>query len=200
MQRTVMSSLLVAAMIAGAVAPAMAEERRPPPSGQEGPRDGGKAGHAGKDRDEHRGGPQMERGQGGNPGLKLAQGLAGLETYIGVTPDQAQAWRAYTDALIAFAEADAPHPGPLSQDAAPAGPPRLMADRLAERAIAKGERAEKLQAAAATLRATLSDAQLARLIGAEAPPKGPHGPGFDADGGPEGNRPFGPPPADAPLQ
>ena len=56
-----------------------------------------------------------------------------------------------------------------------------MGENIAERAIAAGQKAEMLQAAAVTLRATLSEDQLARLIAAEAPP---HGPGMGPGKGP----------------
>lgn len=197
MKRTVMSSLLVATMLAGAVLPAMAEDRRPP-EGQAERKDGDrKDDRRGPGRDgraEDRKGPRI----GGNPGLKVAERLAGLEIYIGITPEQEPAWRSYSTALIGFVEADRPHPGKGSRPDAPppagapdeARAPQLMAERLAEHAIAKGEKAEALHAAAATLRASLSEEQLARLIAAEAPPKGPQG-------GPGAGRPDAPPPPGA---
>ncbi len=67
---------------------------------------------------------------------------------------------------------------------------------IAERAIAAGQKAEVLQAAAVTLRAALSEDQLARLIAAEAPPHGPGmGPGKGPGEGPgRGGAPDGQPP------
>ncbi len=193
MKRSIMSGLLVASMIAGAVLPAMSQERRPPPEGGHEARDGKPGGPRG---DHDRGGP------GGNPGLKLAGRLSVLETYIGVTPEQEPAWRAYSDALIAFAGAEGPGHGPGNGPGKAPGPdgkppaPRLMGENIAERAIAAGQKAEVLQAAAVTLRAALSEDQLARLIAAEAPPHGPGmGPGKGPGEGPgRGGAPDGQPP------
>lgn len=210
MKRIMICGSLVAAMLAGAAAPSFAQERHPPHTAR-GDQDGAYGKRHGKEGgDNHKGGPRFGQDGPGNPGLKLAERLSGLETYIGITPEQAPAWRGYTEALLAFAEADRPGHGP-GQEAGPQGPketgkppapPRLMAEMMARRAIAQGERAEKLEAAAATLRTSLSEAQLARLIGAEAPPKGPSGP----EGGPAhgpGPAPRGgsdaPPPSVAPA-
>lgn len=69
-------------------------------------------------------------------GLILAQCLAGLETCIGITPEQAFVWRNDTDALIAFVEADQSPPrlartdtpaANRPQNEGPELPPRLMA-------------------------------------------------------------------------
>lgn len=139
------------------------------------------------------------RHHAGHPGLDLAARLSTLETFVGITPEQQPAWRAYTDALLAFVESGhpaagagrGPRPGGARPEApqgwagAPAVPggaqpgdtPQiLLAERLAGHAVAQGERAEVLQAAAVDLRAALSSDQLSRLIEAETPRRAPgHG-------------------------
>lgn len=135
-------------------------------------------------------------------GLHLAGKLAAAEVYVGIESGQQDAWRAYTSALIGFAdgmEPDAhdrgpgehgqrPNPGhgrptPPADRAQPEGPRTapLFAERMADRAIEQGEKARTLKEAAEALRSALDDEQLARLARAErafAPDpgmRGPHG-------------------------
>lgn len=158
MTRTLTQSLLVAALLAGSALPSLAQQTRPEPA------------HAARE---------------GQPGLRLAAHLAALETLVGITAEQAPAWRTYTNALLAFAETARPPHGPQApgakaeRPAPPSGPhpadaPRLlMAEMMAERALDQAEAAATLKQAAATLRAALGAEQLVRLIAAERPPM-PH--------------------------
>lgn len=162
---------VLAAVLAGAVAlPAVAEQVKPSVA------------------ENIRGDRHAPPPHNGKSGLRLADRLSTLETYIGITPEQAPAWRAYANAMQAFAEpprpmrgthprdgVDMPSPQGENQDPArrQAQPPQmLLGERMAEHALAKGRRAEGLKSAAATLRAELSPEQLTRLIGAETPPMG----------------------------
>lgn len=174
MKRNVTRALLIAAAAGAMTLPAMAQDKGPPAPEHVETAPFGLGGHpAGPPRD------------AGHFGIELAARLSAQETYIGITPDQAAVWRAYTAALLAFT-GDA-HPGrvgigpdgprPPFPDApqAPTGqlPDKLFAEHLAERAIAQGEKAEILQAAAKALREALSPAQLARLAEADMPPQRP---------------------------
>lgn len=136
------------------------------------------------------------------PGLRIAARLAQIETYVGITSAQLDVWRAYTSALIDFFErsardrgpggpppADAPPPPPSQgepgQAPADAGPV-LFAERLADRAIARAEKARTLKTSLDALRAQLTPEQLDRLAKAErafGPGRRPHGPGHPHHGG-----------------
>jgi hypothetical protein len=123
-------------------------------------------------------------------GLKIAARLAQTETYVGITSAQLDVWRAYTSALIDFFERPARDRGPGGPAVAPppaqgeAGPapadtaPALFAERLADRAIARAEKARALKTALDALRAQLTPEQLDRLVKAERafrPHQRPHG-------------------------
>ncbi|WP_172327676.1 hypothetical protein [Mangrovicoccus sp. HB161399] len=201
MKRTVMSSLLAAALVGSAAIPALAESPRAP------------AGQA--QMHDHRIPPK------GNPEMAVAERLSTLETLIGVTPGQEPAWRAYTVALLDFFETG--HPGPMGgpgpkpgaapgadapphAEGAPEGaqapaPRPLMAEMMADRAIARAQAAETLKQAVEGLKSALTDDQLAKLAMAEMPPHGaPHDgqrPDMPGKGGPrpDGQRPAQPPAA-----
>lgn len=105
MRRSIMSNLLAAAMVAGAMGPAVAEMPGPPSAGA--------GGTATARKDMVRWVTAITdviRVTAMAAGLILAQRLACLETCIGITPEQAPVWRSYTDALIAFVETDQPPP------------------------------------------------------------------------------------------
>lgn len=98
----------------------------------------------------------------------LAQQLSVAQIYVGISAAQEEAWRAYTNAVIAFFEADLPagnDPQALQHDDVP--PPGadepLQAERLAEHAIRIAEKAQTLQSASKALRAALTPEQLKRL-------------------------------------
>lgn len=127
------------------------------------------------------------------PALHLAARLAAAETYIGVTSAQLDAWRTYAATLIDLVDRptfDREPDGPRRErpDGLPPaeGSPRQPADaplfteRLADRAIERGEKANALKAAAAALRTALAPEQIAKLRDAERsflPPPGRPGDG-----------------------
>lgn len=149
-------------------------------------------------------------GRPDHPGLGLAARLAATETYVGITAGQLDAWRAYTSALIDFLENAGPGPGPDRQwwpappggeDAAKPSPDAapFFAERLADRAIAQGEKAKALKQAIDALRPVLRPEQLERLAKAEPAFPPPH-PALDPDGHGAGRQGPGgegfPPPAE----
>ncbi len=191
MKRTVMSSLLAAALVGSAAIPALAEPPKPPIQMQ----DHGM---------QMKGRPDMK----GSPEMAMADRLSTLETLIGVTAEQEPAWRGYTVALLDFMQAGGPGarpdaPPPRAEGApegaqAPAPRP-LMAEMMADRAIARADSAEKLKSAVVALKSALTPEQLETLAQAEMPPhRG--GPGHDGPrpGGkaPGGDRPAQPPAAE----
>ncbi len=206
----VTAGLLSAAMLATA-APVLAAPPQPEcgpmqpeqagPGGLFGPRHGGPGKFHGADDRGRR--PDDRRGPAQPDGLELAAKLSAAETYVGITAAQEGAWRAYTSALIAFF--DRPEP-PHGQDGPPrpprdgknlppqgepgakdAPPAPLFSDRLADRAIEQGEKAQTLKTAVEALRTSLTDEQVVRLAKAEqalAPKPGPKGPRGGQDDGP----------------
>lgn len=132
--------------------------------------------------------PGFEPGPPFDPALHLANQLAGIETYVGITTSQLDAWRGYTSALIDFLDARRP-PRPVDFDhgdgadkAEPGKAPPLQAELLAQHSMAEAERAKKLRDEVDTLIATLSPEQLERLTKADRSldlfgPGHGHGPG-----------------------
>lgn len=141
-------------------------------------------------------------------GVALAAKLAAAETYVGITPDQLGAWRAYTTALIAFSEppsfgpaAGGDHGPDKAHDLVP-----LPGEGMADGLIAAAGKAKVLKSAIDGLKAALKPEQLRHLtemapilsgFGAGphggpdgGPERGPH-PGFQGRGGPHGPMPGG---------
>ncbi|MDA5244915.1 hypothetical protein EXN32_05995 [Agrobacterium tumefaciens] len=116
--------------------------------------------------------------------LGLATKLSAAEIYLGVTPEQLGAWRAYTTALIDLVspgpERNPPPPAPGESKAKPE--PRLAGEELAGIIAQKAEKAKALQDAIAALKPKLSPQQVLKLAELERalmppPPPGPrHGP------------------------
>jgi hypothetical protein len=173
---------------------------------------GGDWGHSGWGMGPHQGGKHHmcdRHGQGDmrgphGPG-RLAEKLSVMETEIGVRANQLDAWRDFTDALLATM---GPPMGPPSamtvqgDDAKPFSLPESLADHTIDRA----KSAEDLKKAITTLRTTLTSEQLDKVKAIEARIRarfaqhgfGPHGPGPHDMGrgmGPQGGPP---PPADTP--
>jgi hypothetical protein len=127
------------------------------------------------------------------PGFHLAAKLAAAETYVGITSAQLDAWRAYTAALIELVERPeldrgpgGPRrgrpdgPAPAQSAGSPPAVAPLFTERLVDRAIERGKKAETLKAAIAALRPVLTPEQNAKLRDAERsflPPPGPPVPG-----------------------
>jgi len=163
----------------------------PPPRGEpqerfEGPFD-----------DRHGAGPFPPKGPPPHPGprhgphMDISAQLSRLETIAGIRSAQIDAWRDFTDALIAVAEPprppepDAAHPAPGS---APLKRPAFdMPQKMAADAIARGRSAEALQRAIETLRSKLTPEQLEKVALFEArlaPPPPPPSPEYGAGGPP----------------
>ena len=140
---------------------------------------------------------------------RLAVALSAMETGIGIRPDQMDAWRSFTSALVAFAEASEPTfggmgpggfrmmpnadasgpadrpggPGMMGQDATaadqdtgpdasgdPAGPGASLPgfrilERITDRAIARGEKAQELKQALANVESVLTPQQVQQARG-----------------------------------
>lgn len=183
------SALAIAACVAGAgLATAQSAPPPPPPPPHHGWGWGGPDGPG-----EHRHGRGM---RGPDRAMKLAARLSAMETLIGIRADQLDAWRAFTAAAVDLVQR------PPRRDANPEArpgeprdlPPFELADRMADEAIARGEKAKALKEAVSTLRQKLTPEQLERVKTVESDLRGRWMRGHDGmrgpkPGGPEGPRP-----------
>jgi hypothetical protein len=210
MKRT-LAALAIAALTgvsAVAVAPAFAK----PDTAAEATTRGGDRGemkrgpHGGKHAGKHEGRGHHMRGHGPhgprNMQMWLANNLNTTETLIGITADQQDAWRGYTNAVLAMFERPARPDVKPGDKADAAKVPFAREERLIRMATDRAAKAADLSKAIEALKAKLTPEQMQKLADAElrfGPPMRGHGPDRGPGRGPRGEAPqAGPDGADAP--
>lgn len=147
--------------------------------------------HAGNQEGRHHGRDMRGHGPHGPRGERmqmwLAQNLNAAETLIDIRPDQKDAWRGYTNALLAMFQPPA-RPDAAAAAAADSAP-FAREERLIRNSTERAAKAADLQKAIDALKAKLTPEQLQKLADADLrfgpPMRGPgrdRGPGQDRAG------------------